>query len=71
MTTRITAEAGGSNPVPLTRCSLTRADFETVLAALEGDAEEGAREDAQDVLQLRAPRLWLEALERQEERQRG
>jgi len=47
----------------LVRVSLTQADFETVLAALEDDAETGAREDAQDVLQSRAPRRWLQELE--------
>lgn len=62
MTTPIT-------PEPLTRCSLTRADFETVLAALEADAAEGAGDDAQDILQLRAPRPWLEALEAAENRE--
>ena len=44
----------------------SKADFETVLAALENDAEEAARDEAQDVLQSRAPRRWLEDLESRE-----
>ena len=55
--------ASAVEPQGVVRVSLTRADFETVLAALEDDAETGAREDAQDVLQSRAPRRWLQELE--------
>lgn len=51
--------------------SLTRTEFETVLAALEADATEAAREEAQDVLQSQAPRLWLQDLEDAENERRG
>lgn len=51
--------------------SLTRTAFETVLVALEEDAGTRAREDAQDVLQSRAPRRWLQELEDAEDARRG
>ena len=52
------------------RVSLARAAFETVLAALEDDAEARARENAQDVLQSRAPRRWLQELDDAEDARR-
>lgn len=52
------------------RVFLPRADFETVLAALEDDAEARTREQAQDVLQSRAPRRWLQEIENAENARR-
>lgn len=51
--------------------NLTRADFETVLDGLESDATEQQREDAQDALQGRAPKRWLQELEDAENERRG
>lgn len=47
---------------------LTYDDWATLLDALEADASDEQRDRAQDTIQRRAPRSWLDAVEARDSR---